>query len=79
MGDTGGVGGEPGIGGERLGPEDGEQCAELAIVADGEDELALAGREGPVRDDAEVPVAHPARYNAAGGVGRGLVDQPREQ
>ena len=50
------------------------ELAELAVVAGDDDQVAVAGRQRLVREQAQVRVAHPLRHDAARDVRRGLVD-----
>ena len=60
-------------------PSTSHELAELAVVAGGDDQVAVGGRQRLVGEQARVGVAHPEGHDAAGDVGAGLVDQPGQR
>ena len=74
-----GVAREPLVG-RRLGDADHlAQRRELAIVGGGDDDVAILRRHRLIWVHARVGVPHPARHDATGREGRGLVDQTRHR
>ena len=59
-------------------PEHLAELAELAVVAGGDDQLAVGARQRLVREQAGVAVAHPERHDPAGHERAGLVHQARQ-
>ena len=55
------------------------QLAELAVVAGGDDQVAVGAGQRLVGEQARVAVAHPERDDAAGDERAGLVDQPGQR
>jgi hypothetical protein len=70
------VGGEEGVVTEVRSAEGLAQLAELGVVADRDDQVAVAGGERLVGVHAGVGVAHPERDHPARGVRAGLVHHP---
>ncbi|MNE47022.1 hypothetical protein D3C80_1413980 [compost metagenome] len=75
MGDPRAVAGEARVLGPFGMPGDFAELAELAVVADGEDEVAVGGGEILVRHDVRVGVAHAPWRHAGGQVVHRLVGQ----
>ena len=73
------VAGEARIVGERGDAEHLDQLAELAVVADGDDQFAIGAGQGLVGEHAGVAVAHAERDDSPGDVRAALVDQPGQR
>lgn len=74
-----GVGAEAVVESETGIPDDLGERRELPVVAHREGDRPIRGRQGLVRGDARVRVAHAAGNHTGYGVGRGLVDHGRQQ
>ena len=73
------VAGEPRVLGQLGHPEHAAELAELAVVARGDDQVAVRAGERLVGEQAGVAVAHPQRDHPARDVGAALVDQPGQR
>ena len=60
-------------------PSTSHELAELAVVAGGDDQVAVGGTAAARRGTGSGGVAHPEGDDAAGDVRAGLVDQPRQR
>mmetsp|Transcript_9928 Transcript_9928/g.23319 ORF Transcript_9928/g.23319 Transcript_9928/m.23319 type:complete len:212 (-) Transcript_9928:695-1330(-) len=78
MADALGIGGKARVYGPRRAAGNLAELGELPVVADGQDQVAVAGLEGLVGDDVLVRIAHAARYLAAAQIVAAQVGQHRE-
>jgi hypothetical protein len=74
VGRAAGVLGEPWVGRQFRRAEHLAQPGELSVVADRDDQVAVAGRQRLVREQAGMGIPHPHRHDAARHVSAGLVD-----
>ena len=78
IGDAGRVGGVVGIGGEVVEADDGAEFAELAVIADGDDDVAVGDRQHLVGRDVGMGVAHAGRRPARNQIVHVLVGEHRD-